>query len=181
MFDWLGDAIEWIGKFFPRLTVIRATHRGVKFVRGKKLKLVNAGLCVHWPLVTELDVLAVSRQTINLPTQRLVTKDGKRVITSAVVVYHIGDVMQAVGKSWDVDETINDVSMAAIAAIITRHEYEVLVKNLGSGLREQLTKACSTELRQYGIRVRKCLLTDFCPANVIALSNSDTVNAMGED
>ena len=65
--------------------------------------------------------------------------------------------------------------LAVVAEIITQHDYADLVRTLGGELRVELTNACATGLRPYGVRVRKCLLTDFCPANVIALSNSDPI------
>lgn len=172
MFDWIGELVEWMVQIVPRLLVVRTTHRAVKFSRGKNLKLVEPGLNWWWPLVTEVVLVPVARQTINLPTQRLVTKCGKRVVASAVVVYTISDAIQAVGKSWDYDETIRDISMANIAAIITGHDYKDLVEGLGSGMRAELTRACRGGLSKYGVRVQRCLLTDFCPATVIALSNS---------
>ena len=173
MFNWLSELIEWVSLFVPRLVIIRTTHRAVKFVRGKKLVLVEPGLCVYWPLVTELVVLATARQPINLPTQRLTTRDGKRTICSAVVVYNIPDPVQAVGKNWDYEATIRDVSMCAVATIVTSTEYLTLVGTLSGELRTRLTDACRQELKKYGVRVQICMLTDFCQAHVIALSNSD--------
>lgn len=173
MFNWLSELIEWIALFFPRMVIIRTTHRAVKFVRGKKLVLVEPGLCVYWPLTTDLFPIPTVRQTLNLPTQRLVTRDGKRTICSAVVVFNITDPIQAVGRSWDYEETIRDISMCAVATILTDTPYEELVKGVGSGLRVHLTDACQRGLQKFGIRIQNCMLTDFCPANVIALSNSD--------
>ena len=182
MFDWIGDLIEWVLSIFPRLVIIRSTNRAVKFVRGKKLVLVEPGLMVYWPLVTEVIHLAVVRQTLNLPTQRLVTKDGKRVIASAVVVFAVSDAIQAVGLSWDWEDTIKDISMASVAAIITGAEYDDLVSSLSGKLRVDLTTECRVQLKKYGVRVQKCLLTDFCPASVIALSNSDSLtSSLGEE
>lgn len=155
------------------MVIIRTTHRAVKFVRGKKLVLVEPGLSVYWPLVTEIEVLPTARQPINLPTQRLTTKDGKRTICSAVVVYNIADLIQAVGKNWDCEATVRDVSMCAVATILTSTDYETLVDTLSDELRVRLTNACRQELQKYGVRVQNCMLTDFCRANVIALSNSD--------
>lgn len=172
MFDWIGEFVYWIAQIFPRLLIVRTTHRVVKFKRGKKLQLVEPGLTMWWPLVTEVVLVPVARQTINLPTQRLVTMDGKRVVASAVVVYTIGDAVEAVGKSWDYDETIRDISMANIAAIVTGHEYNTIVTGIGTDIRTELTRACRGGLMKYGVRVQRCLLTDFCPANVIALSNT---------
>jgi regulator of protease activity HflC (stomatin/prohibitin superfamily) len=171
MFDWIGNLIEWVVQIFPRIIVVRTTHRVVKFVRGKNVKLVEPGICWYWPILTEYVMIPVARQTVNLPTQRLVTSDGKRVVTSAVVVYTISDAVQAVGKSWDYDETIRDISMAEIASIITGWEYEQLLNGLGDEVRKDLTSSCRSALIKYGVRVNRCLLTDFCPASVIAHSH----------
>ena len=84
MFEWLSEITSWLVQIVPRMTIIRVTHRGVKFLRGGKLKLVEPGLCWYWPLVTELDIIPVVRQPITTPTQRLVTRDGKRVIAAAL-------------------------------------------------------------------------------------------------
>ncbi len=173
MFNWLGEFVEWISLFVPRLVIVRTTHRVVKFIRGKKLVLVEPGLCVYWPVVTEIVTIATARQPTNLPTQRLTTKDDRRVICSAVVVYNIPDPVQAVGKNWDYEATLRDVSMCAVATIVTSTDYDTLVKTLSGELRVRLTNACRQELQKYGVRVQNCMLTDFCRASVIALSNSD--------
>lgn len=181
MLNWLSELIEWVSRWIPRLVIIRTTHRAVKFVRGKKLILVEPGLCVYWPLITDFHELAVARQTLNLPTQRLVTIDGKRIIASAVVVYNVKDPILAVGKSWDYEETIRDVSMCAVARTITASEYDDLVEDMSGMLGTQLTTACKQGLNKYGVTVQQCMLTDFCPANVIALSNSDSFMFQGGD
>lgn len=178
IFSWFGDLIEWLSRFIPRLVIVRSTHLGIKYVRGKNLVCVKPGLCFYWPLVTEMETIPAVRQTLNLPVQRLVTNDGKRVICSGVVVYNIFDIILAVGRSWDNDDTVRDISMGVIAGVITDRNYDMLqhmdvVQNI-------LTADAQRDLRRYGVRVQRCMLTDFCPANVIALSTDNGFVRMGD-
>lgn len=180
IFSWFGDLIEWLAKFIPRLVIIRSTHLGIKYVRGKNLVSVKPGLCFYWPLVTEMETIAAVRQTLNLPAQRLVTKDGKRVLCSGVVVYSIFDIILAVGRSWDNDDTVRDISMGVIAGVVTSRNYDMLQHM--DVVQNMLTADAQRELRKYGVRVQRCMLIDFCPANVIALStNKDYVGVGGQE
>lgn len=178
MFELLGSLSDWVLQFFPRLLVIRSTHRVVKFVRGSKLVLAGPGLCWYWPLVTEISMMAVARRTINLPTQRLVTRDGVRVMVSAYVVFSVNDPIKAIGRTWDFDEAIADVSAGAIASIVSRRVFQVTKDTLAGTTADQLKEACKTELQKYGVLVHRCQFTDFCEAEVIALSHSGEISRM---
>ena len=120
-FAWLGEIMNWVGKWFPRLLIVRSTHAGVRFRHGKRPEALLPGLRVYWPLVTEVDVIPTARQTHNLPTQALTTSDGKKVVVSGVVVYRIKDIVATMARNWDVSDTLNDISMVAITKIITTH------------------------------------------------------------
>jgi hypothetical protein len=45
------------------ILIIRATHGGVKWVRGKRIKALGPGLHIWWPLTTEVEVIVTARQT----------------------------------------------------------------------------------------------------------------------
>ena len=115
---WIGHIVEWLGKLIPRLVIVRSTHGGVKFKRGKYAIPIKPGVCAYWPIVTEVDILPVARQTHNLPSQSLTTRDGKTIVVSGVVVYEIRDVVSALAKNWDISDTINDITMCAITQVI---------------------------------------------------------------
>lgn len=156
------------------MEIIRSTHKAVKFVRGSKLKSVEPGLCFYWPLITELDIVAAARQTKNLPPQRLTTKDDVRVMCSGVVIFRVRDQVLAIGQSWDYEDTIRDVSMGAIASLITDMKYDTLRSEMSGEVERRLTILCKKRLRRYGIGVSSCLITDFCKSHVIALSHDNS-------
>ncbi len=166
-FAWLGEIMNWIGKWFPRLVIVRSTHAGVRFRHGSKASALNPGLRVYWPLVTEIEVIPTARQTHNLPTQALLTSDGKKVVVSGVVVYAINDVVATIARNWDVSDTLNDISMVAITKIVTTHTLEYLLQHLTDEVQDKLTHETRRRLRRYGVSVYWTALTDFSECVVI--------------
>jgi regulator of protease activity HflC (stomatin/prohibitin superfamily) len=166
-FAWIGNLMEWVGTFIPRVKIVRSTHAGVRFRHGKHAKAVKPGLCVYWPIVTEVEIIPVARQTHNLPSQSLLTKDGKQVVAGGVVVYEIKDIVATMARNWDVADTINDITMVAITDVITTHELAYLLANLTQGVQDELTRVTRKKLKHYGVKVFRTALTDFSTALVV--------------
>lgn len=166
-FAWLSNLIDSIAALIPRLKIIRSTHGGVKFKNGKKPIEIRPGLIFYWPLTTEIEIIPTARQTNNLPSQCLLTKDGKTVVVGGVVIYSINDVVAGVSRNWSLDQTINDIAMISITKVITEHTLEYLQNNLTNSIAKSLTKEARARLKSYGVRVHKVALTDFSRCLVI--------------
>ena len=108
-FAWISDFVNLFISFFPHLIIVKKIESGVKFVRGKHVKILKPGLRWYWPLVTEQEVVVVVRQVTNLAPQTLMTKDGKTVIASAVVVYRVSNIEAFLVENHDADEAIGEV------------------------------------------------------------------------
>ena len=159
IFGWFGDIMGWVMGFFPHLLIIRTTHKGVKFVRGSKTVVLEPGLRWYWPLTTEVEIMAVTRQTINLKSQRLTTKDGVQVSVSVVVIYKITDILKSLVETWDYVETIGDSAQAAVVKIITTNDYEKLISEISTRVESALTARMRSKL---GLHVERAAFTDFC-------------------
>lgn len=168
-FGWLGKIIEWFGRFIPILVVVRATHNGVKFIRGSRIKKMLPGLHVYWPLTTEIELIPVVRQTKNLFNQVLVTRDQKTVSAGIVIVYTIEDVIKAIGESWDINDTIIDISQAALISVITKMNLPELISEITDKVENELSKTARAKLKPYGVAVIRCALTDLSPCRTIKL------------
>lgn len=164
-FNWINQFFEVLTKFIPHLLVVRATHAGVKFRRGRTVKIMGPGLHWYWPLVTETYITAVVRQTQNLAVQSAVTKDRVSVAISGIIVYKIRDVVAAFTKNWDFNETLEDVSMTAILPYVLGKTYDELVSEISSGeAQTNLTLIVRRALKRYGVAVASVGLTDFTKA-----------------
>jgi regulator of protease activity HflC (stomatin/prohibitin superfamily) len=169
-FEWLGELANFVRSLFPQLAVVKQTHCAVKFVRGSKVKELKPGLHVYWPCVTEYLEMPRVRQTVNLATQVILTHERKPVATSGIVVYEVADAVKALSKSFDVEDTIGDVALTAVATVISTHTLAELTVLLREGdLTTELTKACRARLYQFGIKVKVCALTDLSTTQVVTL------------
>lgn len=166
---WLFEALSsWI----PRLIIVARTHGGVKWIKGKTIQELKPGLHWYWPLQTTYALIPVGRQTLNTPSQTLLSKDRKQIVVSGVVVYSIKDVVQAIGqRNWDVDETANDIAQAAIVSIVTQNTIDELMDNICGKIEEDLTNACKKQLRQYGVYVHRAALVDYSTCKTLNLVN----------
>jgi len=162
MFQWLSDIVLALLEIVPRRVIVRSTHRGVKWRMHRGPVEMKPGLRIWWPLLSEIEVIPVARQTLNTSTQALMSKDAQQVVAGGVVVYSIQDVVRAIGeRNYDVDDTVNDISQAAIVEVITAWDVHDLLENIHGQVEEDLTATCRRQLRQYGVYVHRAALTDF--------------------
>ena len=180
-FSWIGQIFEGLLQFIPRLIICRNTHAGVKWkLGGKSVSIKSGSRVVYWPLLTEVELIVVARQTANFSTQVLMTNDEKQVVAGAFVVYHIIDVVQAIGeRNWDVESTVADITMAAIVEEIMQRSLDDLREQIAEGAEGEfcrsLTENCRKQLRQYGVRVDRAGLTDFSTCKVYRMMGNDRV------
>ncbi len=173
-FTWLNQMIEALGRFIPRIIIVRATHGGVRWRRGNIVKPLAPGLHWYWPITTEIEVIVTARQTLAIPDQVLTTRDGKKVTVKTLVVYRIPDVVRAIGQqNWDIDCTITDLTQAAVVCVIATHSYDEIVVGIrDDSLTKTLTVGVRKELRKFGVHISRCRLVDFAECKVFKLLTS---------
>ena len=181
MFQWLSDIVLALLEIVPRRVVIRSTHRGVKWRARRGPIEMKPGLRLWWPLLSEIEVIPVARQTLNTPTQPLMSKDAKQVVAGGVVVYSIQDIVKAIGeRNYDVDETVNDISQAAIVEVITAWDFHDLLTNICGQVETDLTDTCRKQLRQYGVYVHRAALNVFSHGKTLNITGVELAVNHGE-
>ena len=125
---------------------------------------------MYWPLVTEVREFPVARQTLNLASQRLTTKDGKSIVVSAVVVYRICDIEKALVESFDLDITVSDVALMSCVGVVTSRTAEELFQEIEGKAQDDLTAKCFEALEPYGAEVIKAGFTDAALCRVLSIA-----------
>lgn len=161
--QWLGDFLQAIAQWFPRLDIIRSTHCGVAFVRGKPRAIIGPRLYLWWPIITELVVYPVRRQSLNPDPQPLTTKDGKTVAASLIVIYEITDPLKALTKQWDLEETVADKALLETAKFVAKRTFAEAV-NMDSGALERRIR---DSLEDWGIKVLEAGLVGWAEGRVL--------------
>jgi regulator of protease activity HflC (stomatin/prohibitin superfamily) len=168
--DWIGQLVQWIGSLIPRIRIVRSTHAGVKFQYGKRIKRIDPGLMVFWPLVTEVEIIPVKRQTHKLPAQCAATKDEKEITVKGSVIYTIPNVVNALSRNWDFLDTIEVIASTEIESEFLKHTYAELIQLIAcDSIQQSLTTLVREKLKPYGVRISYVGLTDF--AKCLVLNN----------
>lgn len=178
-FDWLSDIINSLLSLIPRPIIVRATHGGVKWTLGNRVKELKPGYHCYWPLIEELDRIVTARQTYKIPKPQAVTTiDDVTVAVCALVVYSINDIIKAIGRmNWDVDTTLSDILESAVLKIINKYPYHYLRSNLEL-VENELTEIVKKELLKYGVLVQQARFTDFAKTEVKMLLGLEGNNSI---
>ena len=176
-FGWLGRLMDALGSFIPRLVIVRTTHGGVAFVRGKNPKEIKPGIMWFWPVWTDYIILPVVRQSLDLPSQTLTTKDDQAITVAAVIVYEVSDIMRALTVQWDLDETLQDVSCAAVREYVVARRFSEIQVDDAKMLRDVIRK----RVQRYGIAVRDAWVTDFARTKVITVIGGPAAPVLVEE
>lgn len=159
-FGWIQQIWSLTISLFPHLCLMRADFGGVKYLSGGRTKEIRPGLYWYWPIVTEIEQVAIRRQTVSLEAQALTTKDGHTVSVSAVVIYEINNVTRALVQTQDVVDTISDVAQNSVVESVTTRTFDQLRKDLTKGVRGEIKEQCRKDLRQFGVLVKDAFLAD---------------------
>lgn len=175
LFESLGQLLEWMASWIPRLGIMPPTHGGVRFRRGRVVREIKPGVYVYLPILTIIKTIVVVDRPVNLPTQTLQTLDGQAVAAAIVVLVDVIDVERACTRTENVDEMISNVALAATTDLLSRSTLQWISANITGDARVRLTKKCRKDLHPYGVRVKNAFFSDLCPATVLRLIGNDSV------
>lgn len=179
---WIGQIVAWIGQFIPRWKVLDPIEGVVKQIgwsfrkdrRGPRAVFQRYGIVVWWPVVTEIYPHPVAEQTNDLPTQTIVTKDGKVFAARAVISYEITDLLTLLTTVTDPDDSIKDIAGGAVhEAIINYTALELEEANRNGELDRKMKSAAYHQLKSKGVKVNKVQLLELAPCRVFRLLNSE--------
>lgn len=168
---WLNEAMVWLASWIPRLVIVLASEKGIRYRRGSEVSVLEPGLHVFWPIVTKIQLVNVQRSVQNLSTQTLTTADGLSVIASGVLVYRVDDVERYLVQNHDAEAGIDEVACAAIRQVMLSMTLNAIHEaSIGGGLNDRLRREARKSLGPFGVKVEYLRLTDCAPAQVFSLA-----------
>jgi regulator of protease activity HflC (stomatin/prohibitin superfamily) len=173
-FGWIGEIFQSLLKLIPWLVIVPATHGGVAFVRGFRVKEWKPGLHWYWPVVTTYKLMATVRQTQMIKSKTVMTKDLQTVIVGALVTYHVDDVVSALAKIADLPSDIMERSLEAILSEVSEGTLQSIQADRVA-FNQALTERVGKSLNGYGVRVLQVQLTEFAPCTAFSVNGTAAV------
>jgi regulator of protease activity HflC (stomatin/prohibitin superfamily) len=111
------------------IRVLRQYERGVVFLLGKFRGVRGPGLTfIFWPLEQMVRV-SLRTVTMQVPSQKIITKDNVSIDIAAVAYYHISNPEHAVIAIENVYNAINQISQTTVRSIVGRFSLDQLLSD----------------------------------------------------
>jgi regulator of protease activity HflC (stomatin/prohibitin superfamily) len=134
------------------LRVLRQYERGVVFLLGKFEGVRNPGLTfIFWPFQQMVRV-SLRTITMQIPSQRIITKDNVSIDIAAVAYYHVTDPEKSVIAIENVYNAINQISQTTVRNVVGRFSLDQLLADT-SGVNDQIKDVIDRHTEPWGAQV----------------------------
>src|SRR6476646_1527931 len=100
------------------LRVVKEYDRGVIFFLGKYTGVRGPGLIILVPVFEQMTRVTLRTITMNIPSQKIITKDNVSIDIAAVAYYHIVDPMKSVVGIENVHDAVNQISQTTVRNVV---------------------------------------------------------------
>jgi regulator of protease activity HflC (stomatin/prohibitin superfamily) len=111
------------------LRVLRQYERGVVFLLGKFEGVRGPGLTLIFLPFQQMVRVSLRTVTMQIPSQKIITKDNVSIDIAAVAYYHISDPENAVVAIENVYNAINQISQTTVRNIVGRFSLDQLLSD----------------------------------------------------
>ena len=139
--------------------VLRQYERGVVFFLGRFEGVRGPGLTFIFVPFQSMVRVSLRTVTMQIPSQRIITKDNVSIDIAAVAYYHITDPEKAVIAIENVYNAINQISQTTVRNVVGRFSLDQLLSDT-SGINEQIKDVIDKHTEPWGTQVTAVEIKD---------------------
>lgn len=109
------------------LRVVKEYDRGVIFFLGKFTGVRGPGLIILIPVLEKMTRATLRTITMNIPSQKIITRDNVSIDIAAVAYYHIVDPAKSVIAIENIDAAINQISQTTVRNVVGQFSLDQLL------------------------------------------------------
>lgn len=141
------------------IRVLRQYERGVVFFLGKFSSVRGAGITLVFTPFQQMVRVSLRIVTMQIPSQKIITKDNVSIDIAAVAYYHISDPEKAVIAIENVYNAINQISQTTVRNVVGRFSLDQLLSDTAS-INEQIKNVIDTHTEPWGTQVTAVEIKD---------------------
>jgi regulator of protease activity HflC (stomatin/prohibitin superfamily) len=141
------------------IRVLRQYERGVVFRLGRFEGVRGAGLTFIFAPIQQLVRVSLRIITMQIPSQKIITKDNVSIDIAAVAYYRIADPEKAVIAIENVYEAINQISQTTVRNVVGRFSLDQLLSDTSS-INEQIKNVIDGHTEPWGTQVTAVEIKD---------------------
>lgn len=148
------------------LRVIKEYDRGVIFFLGKCTGIRGPGLVILIPILERMTMVQLRTITMDIPSQKIITKDNVSIDIAAVAYYHVVDAQKSVVSIEDVYSAVNQISQTTVRNVIGQFKLDELLSQT-SQINKKIKDVIDSHTEPWGVQVTAVEIKDiFLPENM---------------
>lgn len=144
---------------FLSLKIVQEYERGVIFFLGRATGVRGPGLIILIPFFERMQKVSLRTITMEIPSQKIITKDNVSIDIAAVAYFHIVDPQKSVVAIEDVYSAVNQISQTTVRNIIGQFMLDQLLSNT-SDVNSKIQKVIDSHTEPWGVQVTAVEIKD---------------------
>lgn len=141
------------------LRVVKEYDRGVIFFLGKLTGVRGPGLIILVPVFEKMTKVTLRTITMNIPSQKIITKDNVSIDIAAVAYYHIVDPTKSVVAIENVNDAVNQISQTTVRNVVGQFMLDQLLSQT-IDINTQIKEVIDTHTEPWGVEVTAVEIKD---------------------
>ncbi len=141
------------------LKVVKQYERGVIFFLGKYTGIRGPGLIILIPIFERMTRVNLRTITMDIPSQKIITRDNVSIDIAAVAYYHVVDPAKSVIAIENVYQAVNQISQTTVRNVVGQFYLDQLLSKT-SEINEQIKNVIDTHTEPWGAQVTAVEIKD---------------------
>ena len=139
--------------------MLKQYERGVVFLLGRFAGVRGPGLTLIFVPIQQMTRVSLRTVTMQIPSQKIITKDNVSIDIAAVAYYHITDPEKAVIAIENVYNAINQISQTTVRNVVGRFSLDQLLSDTAS-INDQIKNVIDQHTEPWGTQVTAVEIKD---------------------
>src|SRR5579872_2169169 len=141
------------------IRVVTEYDRGVIFRLGKYAGVRGPGLILLIPLIERMVKVTLRTITMEIPSQKIITKDNVSIDIAAVAYYHVSDPTKSVLAIQNANEAVNQISQTTVRNVVGQFVLDQLLSETAN-INTKIKNVIDSHTEPWGMQVTAVEIKD---------------------
>ncbi len=144
---------------FMSLKIVQEYERGVIFLLGRCTGVRGPGLIILIPFFERMQRVSLRTVTMEIPSQKIITKDNVSIDIAAVAYFHIVDPQKSVIAIENVYAAVNQISQTTVRNVVGQFSLDQLLSKT-LDINTQIKNVIDAHTEPWGVQVTAVEIKD---------------------
>ena len=141
------------------IRIVQEYDRGVIFSLGKCTGVRGPGLIILTPLIETMTMVGLRTVTMEIPSQKIITKDNVSIDIAAVAYFHVVDPQKSVIAIQNVGMAVNQISQTTVRNVVGQFVLDQLLSQTAD-INLQIKNVIDEHTEPWGVQVTAVEIKD---------------------